>query len=254
MDVYTRGNSRDINGSIFIEFNDDYEHVSSDVDYIIENCLQTTDTTSESFKQLKEQFNSIYLFSCSCSVNEKSVLCSQSKNCVHGGNYMSIKYNDKWELVLNSQRKSLDLIYECNEQCTCPISCQNRVVQFGPRKHLQIKDFSHLGKQHGLITLKKIPQGAFICEYAGEIITAQEAKKRYKHNDENQLMNYIMCLREFSMESSDNMELQTFVDPSRLGNIGRYLNHSCEPNCEIYSIRLDGPVPKLGKLKYDFIF
>lgn len=41
--------------------------------------------------------------------------------------------------------------------------------------------------------------------------------------------------------------LQTFIDPSRKGNIGRYLNHSCDPNCEIFSIRIDGPIPHLGR-------
>jgi histone-lysine N-methyltransferase SETMAR len=30
------------------------------------------------------------------------------------------------------------------------------------------------------------------------------------------------------------------------GNIGRYLNHSCDPNCEILSVRVDSIIPKIA--------
>jgi histone-lysine N-methyltransferase SETMAR len=35
------------------------------------------------------------------------------------------------------------------------------------------------------------------------------------------------------------------VDPTMIGNIGRYINHSCQPNAVVVPVRIDNPVPKL---------
>jgi histone-lysine N-methyltransferase SETMAR len=35
------------------------------------------------------------------------------------------------------------------------------------------------------------------------------------------------------------------VDPTTIGNIGRYINHSCQPNAVVVPVRTDIPVPKL---------
>ncbi|CAG4963394.1 unnamed protein product [Parnassius apollo] len=40
--------------------------------------------------------------------------------------------------------------------------------------------------------------------------------------------------------------MQTFVDPTHFGNIGRYVNHSCDPNCYIVPVRINSPIPKLA--------
>ncbi|KAM8703491.1 hypothetical protein ACLKA7_008161 [Drosophila subpalustris] len=74
----------------------------------------------------------------------------------------------------------------------------------------------------GLRTTVDIPCGAFICEYAGELLT---------------LENNTDCRQPTQT---------TIVDPSRRGNIGRYLNHSCEPNCEVLAVRINSPIPKIG--------
>ncbi|XP_030564190.1 probable histone-lysine N-methyltransferase set-23 isoform X2 [Drosophila novamexicana] len=37
-----------------------------------------------------------------------------------------------------------------------------------------------------------------------------------------------------------------FIYPAQRGNIGRYLNHSCQPNCEILPVRTNCPIPKVG--------
>lgn len=246
MDIYGRGTSGTINDQMFIELADDYEHISDGIEYIVENCLQTTEVESEEYGSLKEQFNSIYSYSCRCSSDQSDAVCNDGSTCSHGGNYIKVNYNNRFELILNPNRKSQDLIYECSDQCSCPIYCENRLVQYGPSKDLIIVNISHLGKQYGLRTTRKMPAGAFVCEYAGEILTPQEAKYRLKQNDENHLMNYVICLREFPCTDCSTTRLQTFIDPSRKGNIGRYLNHSCDPNCEIISVRIDGPIPKLG--------
>ncbi|XP_018580179.1 probable histone-lysine N-methyltransferase set-23 [Anoplophora glabripennis] len=132
--------------------------------------------------------------------------------------------------------------YECNENCSCNKRvCGNRLVQFGPRKNLKIQ-FCGNGKGSGLFTADEIKKGNFVCEYAGEIITENQAFARFSSNSEQNKMNYIFCIKEHFGEK----EVKTFIDPSHYGNLGRYINHSCEPNCKLYVVRINDAMPVLG--------
>lgn len=212
------------------ELVDNYEHIDDNLEYIIENILQIDDG-SEEYNSLEEDFQSSIIKSCNCELNS----CGK-EGCIHGGNY-EIKDN---QLVLRKDRKCKDIIYECNENCQCKEVCLNKLVQFGPVDGLKIQKYDTKG--YGLITTKKLLEGTFICEYAGEILTKTEATRRDQAKNS---MNYILCLNEISSESSAN-KIQTFIDPSIKGNIGRYLNHSCDPNCEILSVRVDSIIPKIA--------
>ncbi|XP_037950460.1 probable histone-lysine N-methyltransferase set-23 [Teleopsis dalmanni] len=216
--------------------NDDYEHPDKQIEYILENvlCDEVGCSASEDYKTLLEQYNSVILSVCQC---DESQNCS---DCRHGGNY---HWNhEAKELVL--QQKRNDLIYECTTLCTCnPNVCLNRLVQNGPRANLKIID-SKIYKSKGLMTTKAIPKGAFICEYAGELLTHATATYRIRQNEKNHKMNYILCMNEIN--TSDSNRLSTIVDPSLKGNIGRYLNHSCTPNCELLSVRVDCFIPKIA--------
>jgi len=207
---------------------DDYEHLSDDVEYILENILQDDDE-SEEFQSLKDLYNSGILNSCEC-----ENFCDK---CPHGGNYI---YEDG-KLILNDDRRCRDLIYECSDSCRCT-NCHNKLVQFGPCPDLEIKSFGSKGL--GLIGTKPIPKGTFICEYAGEILTSSEAVRRDHQNQLENKMNYIFCLNEIN--SADGAVSQTFIDPSMKGNLGRYINHSCDANCDIISTRVDCIIPKIA--------
>lgn len=212
------------------QFIDNYEHIDGSVEYVLENILQTFDG-SKDFKALEADFYSHLNNGCGCSDD-----CTSS--CVHGNNY---RMNEN-QLLLKDDRTCLDLIYECNESCKCDYNCTNRLVQFGPCDGLLIRNFGAKGL--GLITQKFLPKGSFICEYAGEILTKSEAARREKENQRFDKMNYIFCLNEIKLGSDE--KIQTFFDPSEKGNIGRYLNHSCNPNCFIISVRSNSFIPKLA--------
>lgn len=212
------------------ELVDNYEHINDKLEYIVENILQLGDGTEE-FRILEEDFQSTLVNFCKCG----STGC-ENDCCMHGGNY-EIKNN---QLVLKNKRKCKDVIYECNENCECIEACFNKLVQYGPAEDLKIKKFNHKG--YGLITTKPLIKGTFVCEYAGEILTKSEAIRRDQSGNS---MNYILCLNEISSESHAN-KIQTFIDPSKKGNIGRYINHSCDPNCEIISVRVDSVIPKIA--------
>ena len=213
--------------------NDNYTHVDRNVFYVTENIMGPCDQSVE-YEQLFDDFNSIYDEHCSC--NE---ICSQAtckclqKSC--GNNYENdghLKYK------LNSKSKSYP-IFECNDSCQCSVECGNRVVQKGPVEGLQVRDCD---KGFGLFVTCLIPSGTFICEYAGEIITPNQAAVRHDSNKLQGKSNYIFYLREMS----GTKPTVTIIDPSVFGNIGRYINHSCDPNCQILPVRCGSPIPKLA--------
>merc|ERR1712156_557828 len=126
-------------------------------------------------------------------------------------------------------------IFECRAFCQCK-NCDNRVVQNGPISDLVVHDFGSKGL--GLICQKAITKGTFVCEYAGELISVQRAKKRSKTDK----MNYILYVVE-----NFHKEKRIFaIDPTSIGNIGRYINHSCDPNLSKNLVRVDTVDPRVA--------
>lgn len=132
--------------------------------------------------------------------------------------------------------------YECNDNCKCcGVLCGNRLIQIGPRKDLIVKQCENASKGVGLFTNKEVENGNFICQYAGEITTEEEATQRYTIYQSNEV-NYIFCIK----ENFGGRVLKTFIDPTIYGNIGRYINHSCDANCNLYIFRINNTMPVLG--------
>lgn len=72
-------------------------------------------------------------------------------------------------------------IYECNENCSCPSDCTNRIVQLGRKMPLCI--FRTNGRGWGVKTIEPIKPNTFVTEYVGEVITNEEAERRGKKCD-----------------------------------------------------------------------
>lgn len=64
--------------------------------------------------------------------------------------------------------------------------------------------------------------GQFILEYLGEVVSEAEFRRRMTEEYSQERHHY--CL---------NLDSGAVIDGYRMGNIGRYVNHSCEPNCEM---------------------
>lgn len=173
---------------------------------------------------------------CSC-VSRSCV--SESCSCLqtHGQAYTSEG------TLLNLQKGASAYsspVFECNALCPCSDSCSNRVVQTGVRHRLEV--FQTKNRGWGVHTHEPIPCGAFVCEYAGEVIGLDEARRRQlaqglKDN------NYIIAVRE---HAGTGHVTETFVDPAAIGNVGRFLNHSCRPNLFMVPVRVHSVVPRLA--------
>ena len=75
--------------------------------------------------------------------------------------------------------------------------------------------------------------------YAGEIVgSAEAADRRERYGNRNG--NYIMALIETATTAlGARTRLRTLIDPTRRGNVGRYINHSCAPN--LATVRTHAP-------------
>ncbi|XP_029649008.1 histone-lysine N-methyltransferase EHMT2 isoform X3 [Octopus sinensis] len=148
------------------------------------------------------------LQSCNCQDSCASMLCVCSRNSVQ------CWYDQMGRLVQEFNQLEPPYIFECNRNCRCWTTCNNRVVQNGIVCRLQL--FKTKGRGWGVKTLRDIPQGVFICEYIGELISDSEADRR---EDDSYLFDL------------DNKDGETYcIDARRYGNISRFINHLCEPN------------------------
>uniref|UniRef100_A0A8C9VIG5 [histone H3]-lysine(9) N-methyltransferase n=1 Tax=Scleropages formosus TaxID=113540 RepID=A0A8C9VIG5_SCLFO len=139
--------------------------------------------------------------------------CS-STNCMCGQLSLRCWYDKEGRLLPEFCREEPPLVFECNHACSCWRTCKNRVVQNGLRVRLQLFRTEKMG--WGVRALQDIPQGTFVCEYVGEIITDAEADVR--END-----SYLFNL--------DNKVGDVYcIDARFYGNISRFINHLCEPN------------------------
>ena len=133
-------------------------------------------------------------------------------------------------------------IYECNATCKCSRECHNRVVQGGVSVKLEV--FRTSQKGFGLRALEDISKYSFVCEYAGEVLTYEDAKKRTKVLNEAESANYyILAVKE---HLGTGEVLTTYVDPMYVGNVGRFINHSCDPNLFMIPVRINNDVPRMG--------
>lgn len=73
----------------------------------------------------------------------------------------------------------------------------------------------------GCFAVKRIPKGTRVIEYTGEKITNEEADNRY--DDESMERHHTFL---FTLDD------EHCIDGSVGDNPAKYINHSCDPNCE----------------------
>ncbi|KAL9234156.1 hypothetical protein vseg_009055 [Gypsophila vaccaria] len=110
---------------------------------------------------------------------------------------------------------------ECTSgYCPCGELCKNQ--KFQRCEYAKLKLFKTEGRGWGLRADEDIKAGQFIIEYCGEVISWKEAKKRAQIYESQGLRDaYIISLN--ANES---------IDATRKGSHARFINHSCQPNCE----------------------
>ena len=132
-------------------------------------------------------------------------------------------------------------MYECNKRCSCDENCTNRVVQKG-RKHKLAIFRTDNGCGWGVKAMENIKAGSFVVEYVGEVITNDVAEERGKKYDAEG-RTYL-----FDLDFNLGEENIYTVDAAFYGNLSHFINHSCDPNLNIYSVFINNLDPNMPQL------
>lgn len=111
---------------------------------------------------------------------------------------------------------------ECTADAgTCGGSCQNQ--RFQRREYANVSVIDTEKKGFGLRTDTDLQANDFIFEYIGEVINEPTFRRRMIQYDQEGIKHFYFM----SLSKSE------FVDATRKGNLGRFCNHSCNPNCYV---------------------
>lgn len=168
------------------------------------------------------------------------------------------------------------LVYECGPSCQCTLSCRNRLTQKGVTLRFEV--FRTKDRGWGLRSWDPIRAGAFICEYTGEVTDNfredEDGENEYifqpRSTDDNaSSWNYIPELlgEPSHPEPSDAIKpLQIIISAKNMGNVSRFMNHSCSPNVFWQAVQHDHGdegyphimffairhIPPMTELTYDY--
>lgn len=108
-------------------------------------------------------------------------------------------------------------LIECDPKfCPAGDKCQNQ--NFRKNNYAKLETFRTLNTGWGLRAKEDIKKGNFVIEYMGDVIDEQECKRRLQESNSSNF--YFFTL------DKDNI-----IDARPRGNLSRFINHSCDPNC-----------------------
>ena len=96
-----------------------------------------------------------------------------------------------------------------------------------PARRIQVRRSGVHGK--GVFALQDIAEGETIIEYVGEVISWKKAQRRHPHDPKDPNHTFYFHVDE-----------NRVIDAKFGGNSSRWINHSCDPNCE--SDEVDGRI------------
>ena len=136
------------------------------------------------------------------------------------------QYKDRTEDELFGCREKCmnrAIYLECDENCPCGESCRNRAFQ--RQEYADVYPIKTENRGWGLCAGSDIKKDTFIMQYIGEIysLDSEYGKKKMKEYKDKECT-YLMDL--------PNNNKHEVIDPTKKGNMARFINHSCDPNCE----------------------
>ncbi|XP_070508289.1 nuclear receptor binding SET domain protein-like [Chironomus tepperi] len=153
---------------------------------------------------------------CKCSPTDKSP-CDRRSECINA-----------------------TLCIECDDSCPAGKRCQNQRVR--NRDHANLRIIETKGRGFGAFCTEDIEPNTLVIEYIGEVINTDELNRRLQRKKENNEKEYYFL----------TIENNLCIDAEFYSNKGRFINHSCEPNCDIRKVIVDS-LTRIGIFSNKFI-
>ncbi|KAH9920278.1 uncharacterized protein B0H18DRAFT_1024543 [Fomitopsis serialis] len=174
-----------------------------------------------------------FLAICDCTTGCRSAQrcdCQLASELVNEAGERKYAYNSE-EIFKFNLRPGV-VVIECNEGCTCPQTCQNRVAQRPRDVPMEVFYTGDCG--WGVRATTDLPVGKVLGVYTGKLIRREDADNL---SDEHR--SYIFDLDMLESGDEDASTVRYSVDSYQYGNWSRFINHSCEPNMKVYPVVWD---------------
>jgi len=174
-------------------------------------------------------------------------------NCVDGcgdGCFCAMKNGGEFPYTLQGHLvKGKPLIFECGPFCSCPPHCRNRLTQKGLKYRLEV--FRSLQTSWGVRSLDLIQAGTFICEFAGVVLTREQAQLIAMNGDSsiypNRFSERWAEWGDLSQVDPNYVRpsypsippLDFSLDVSTMRNVACYISHSSTPNVLVQFVLYD---------------
>ncbi|RPD63290.1 hypothetical protein L226DRAFT_533149 [Lentinus tigrinus ALCF2SS1-7] len=107
------------------------------------------------------------------------------------------------------------------DDCRCRSYCQNQ--RFQRKQYAPIEIVKTEMKGFGLRAAADLHKDTFIYEYVGDVVSQPSFLKRMRQYAEEGIRHFYFMM----------LQKDEFIDATKRGGIGRFANHSCNPNCYV---------------------
>ncbi|THH26928.1 hypothetical protein EUX98_g7264 [Antrodiella citrinella] len=107
------------------------------------------------------------------------------------------------------------------EDCRCHSFCGNQ--RFQRKAYADIHIVQTEKKGFGLRAGANLPKDQFIYEYVGDVVNQSSFLKRMRLYAEEGIRHFYFMM----------LQKDEYIDATKRGGIGRFANHSCNPNCYV---------------------
>ncbi|KAH3685260.1 hypothetical protein WICPIJ_003734 [Wickerhamomyces pijperi] len=115
----------------------------------------------------------------------------------------------------------IECYHEEGHRNYCGLNCQNQ--RFALQQYSKISIIKTERKGFGVRVDEELEADTFIYEYIGEVIDEKTFKKRMVEYDAEGLKHFYFMM----------LQRGEFIDATKKGSLGRFVNHSCDPNCYV---------------------